>query len=85
MCHKRGRRGAEDDGSSLRAQKIEHAGYTRYILSRNPKRYNEFGDELEDSESDVEADADAEDENPYHGVRIEGNDPVYPGTQPELT
>ncbi|KAL2419720.1 hypothetical protein ABEF95_005922 [Exophiala dermatitidis] len=52
-------------------QKIEHAGYTRYILQRNPRRYNEYGDELDDSESDTEADADAEDENPYSGVRIE--------------
>ncbi|EXJ77420.1 hypothetical protein A1O3_09646 [Capronia epimyces CBS 606.96] len=52
-------------------QKIEHAGYTRYILERNPRRYNEYGDELDDSESDTEADADAEDENPYSGVRIE--------------
>ncbi|KIW91248.1 uncharacterized protein Z519_08144 [Cladophialophora bantiana CBS 173.52] len=52
-------------------QKIEHAGYTRYILQRNPRRYNEYGDELEDSESDAEADADAEDENAYAGIRLE--------------
>lgn len=58
--------------SSLCLQKIEHAGYTRYILERNPKRYNEYGDELEDTESDAEADADAEDENPYAGIRLEG-------------
>ncbi len=57
---------------SLGLQKIEHAGYTRYILVRNPKRYNEYGDELEDSESDTEADADAADENPYAGIRLEG-------------
>ncbi|KIW52392.1 hypothetical protein PV05_08032 [Exophiala xenobiotica] len=52
-------------------EKIEHAGYSRYILDRNPKRYNEYGDELEASESDTEADADAEDENPYAGIRLE--------------
>ncbi|OCT51998.1 hypothetical protein CLCR_08363 [Cladophialophora carrionii] len=52
-------------------QKIEHAGYTRYILQRNPIRINEEGDELEDDESDAEADADAEEENPYAGVRLE--------------
>ncbi|KAK5055111.1 hypothetical protein LTR84_012859 [Exophiala bonariae] len=52
-------------------QKIEHAGYTRYILDRNPRRYNEYGDELGDSESDTEADEDAQDENPYSGIRIE--------------
>lgn len=56
------------------SQRIEHAGYTRYILERNPRRYNEYGDELEDSESDAEADADAEEENPYSGVQIEGTE-----------
>lgn len=58
--------------SSHHAQKIDHAGYSRYILDRNPKRFNEYGDELEDSESDAEADADAEDENPYSGIKLEG-------------
>ncbi|RMZ84200.1 hypothetical protein DV738_g621, partial [Chaetothyriales sp. CBS 135597] len=48
-----------------------HAGYTRYILARNPKRHNEYGYELDDSESDAEAEADAADENAYSGVRIE--------------
>lgn len=60
---------------------MEHAGYTRYILERNPKRYNEYGDELDDSESDPEADADAEDENAYSGVRLEGTPPLTPWTQ----
>lgn len=54
------------------SQKIEHAGYTRYILARNPHRYNQFGDELDDSESDQEADGDAEEQNPYGGIRLEG-------------
>lgn len=54
------------------AQQIEHAGYTRYILERNPRRYNDFGDELEDEDSDAEADAEAEEENAYSGVRLEG-------------
>ncbi|KIX95365.1 uncharacterized protein Z520_08882 [Fonsecaea multimorphosa CBS 102226] len=58
-------------GQDGHKQKIEHAGYTRYILQRNPRRYNEFGDELEDSESDAEADADAEEENAYAGIRLE--------------
>ena len=53
-------------------QQIEHAGYTRYVLDKNPRRYNEYGDELEDSESDQEADADAQDENAYSGVHLEG-------------
>jgi RXT2-like, N-terminal len=54
------------------SQKVEYAGYTRYILDRNPRRYNEYGEELEDSETDEEADADAADENPYSGIRLEG-------------
>jgi RXT2-like, N-terminal len=57
-----------DSGS----QKVEHAGYARYILNRNPRRYNEYGEELEDSETDEEADADAADQNAYSGIRLEG-------------
>jgi hypothetical protein len=57
---------------TLDAQKIEHAGYTRFILERNPRRYNEYGEELDDSESDQEADEDAADENAYTGIRLEG-------------
>jgi RXT2-like, N-terminal len=53
-------------------QKIEHAGYTRYILERNPRRYNEYGEELDDSESDPEADEDAAEENTYARIRLEG-------------
>lgn len=56
----------------IQKQQVNHAGHQRYILGRNPKRYNEYGDELEDSESDAEADADAEEENAYGEVRIEG-------------
>ena len=58
--------------SNARYKKIEHAGYTRFILERNPRRYNEYGDELDDSESDQEADEDAADENAYTGIRLEG-------------
>lgn len=53
-------------------QKVNHAGFDRDILTRNPRRYNEYGDELEDSESDAEADADAEEENPYGEIKLEG-------------
>lgn len=59
-------------GADSVAQKIEHAGYTRYILERNPRRYNEYGEELEDSETDEEADADAADQNAYSGIHLEG-------------
>ena len=53
-------------------QKIEHAGYTRFILERNPPRYDEYGDELDDSDIDQELDAGAADENAYAGIKLEG-------------
>lgn len=53
-------------------KKIEHAGYERYIISRNPKRYDEDGDELDDDEVDEQADIDAASRNPYHEIRLEG-------------
>ncbi len=52
-------------------QKIEHAGYCRNILRRNPKRYDENGEELEDDEEDEEADARAAEENPYAEIQLE--------------
>lgn len=60
-------------GTLLRfPKKIEHAGYHRYIINQNPKRYDEYGDELEDDEEDGRADAEATEENPYNEVRLEG-------------
>ena len=53
-------------------QKVEHAGYTRFILQRNPPRYDEYGDELDDSDIDQEVDAGAADENAYAGIKLEG-------------
>lgn len=53
------------------SQKIEHAGYQRYILSRNPPRFDEDGDELEPDDVDEEADAAAAEDNPYSGIRLE--------------
>ena len=53
-------------------QNIEHAGYHRDILRRNPKRYDEDGDELSDDFTDEEADARAAEDNPYAEVRLEG-------------
>ncbi|KAI9655061.1 MAG: hypothetical protein M1829_000694 [Trizodia sp. TS-e1964] len=52
-------------------RRIEHAGYERNIISRNPLRYDEFGDELEDEDVDDQADAAAAEENPYSGIKIE--------------
>jgi hypothetical protein len=56
----------------MRAQEIEHAGYKRYILSRNPPRLDEDGDELDDDEIDEEADIAARAENVYGEIRLEG-------------
>jgi len=52
-------------------QKIEHAGYTRYILQRNPIRYDSEGEELDDDDEDSEADAAAAEENPFSGIALE--------------
>ena len=57
--------------SDILGQTIEHAGYSRQILRRNPKRYDEDGEELEDDDEDEEADARAAEENPYSEVQLE--------------
>lgn len=53
-------------------QKIEHAGYSRYILERKPARYNDYGDELSDYGSEEEVDTRAAELDPYEGIRLEG-------------
>ncbi|KAL2011794.1 hypothetical protein VTN00DRAFT_4512 [Thermoascus crustaceus] len=55
----------------LYKEKIEHAGYTRYILQRNPPRYDSEGDELEEDDVDSEADAAAAEENPFSEIALE--------------
>ncbi|EAW07924.1 RXT2 domain-containing protein [Aspergillus clavatus NRRL 1] len=52
-------------------QKIEHAGYTRYILQHNPVRYDSEGDELDEDDEDSEADAVAAEENPFSEIALE--------------
>ncbi|KAK2760921.1 hypothetical protein FQN54_002163 [Arachnomyces sp. PD_36] len=52
-------------------EKIEHAGYSRYILKRNPPRYDSDGDELDDDDADEAADAATAEENPFSGVVLE--------------
>ncbi|KAJ6004114.1 hypothetical protein N7522_005759 [Penicillium canescens] len=52
-------------------QKVDHAGYTRYILQSNPIRYDSEGDELEEDDEDSEADAAAAEENPFSGIALE--------------
>ncbi|KAF7163351.1 hypothetical protein CNMCM5623_008329 [Aspergillus felis] len=55
----------------LYKQKIEHVGYTRYILQRNPLRYDSEGDELDEDDEDSEADAAAAEENPFSEIALE--------------
>lgn len=55
----------------LYKQKIEHAGYTRYILQSNPVRYDSEGDELDEDDEDSEADAAVADENPFSEIALE--------------
>lgn len=56
----------------LKYQKIEHAGYTRYILHRNPPRYDSDGEEIDgDEEPDTEAEAEAVEDNPFAGIALE--------------
>jgi hypothetical protein len=52
-------------------QKIEHAGYTRYILQQNPVRYDSEGDELDEDDEDSEADAAVAEENPFSEIALE--------------
>ncbi|KAL4987550.1 RXT2-like protein [Aspergillus falconensis] len=56
---------------SFYKQKIEHAGYTRYILHHNPVRYDSEGDELDDDDEDSEADAAVAEENPFSEIALE--------------
>ena len=53
-------------------QKIEHAGYTRYILERKPVHYNDDGDELSNHNSDEDPDFHATEGDPYEGIKLEG-------------
>ncbi|KAF2632228.1 hypothetical protein BU25DRAFT_358985 [Macroventuria anomochaeta] len=53
-------------------KRIEHAGYRRYILQRNPPRYDPDGDVVEPSdEYEDEDDLEAVEENPYADIRLE--------------
>ncbi|KAL4954587.1 RXT2-like protein [Aspergillus filifer] len=55
----------------LYKQKVEHAGYTRYVLNHNPVRYDSEGDELDDDDEDSEADAAVAEENPFSEIALE--------------
>lgn len=53
-------------------KRIEHAGYHRSILRRNPPRYDPDGDIVEpDDEYDEQDDLESVEENPYGDVQLE--------------
>ncbi|KAH6615299.1 RXT2-like protein [Boeremia exigua] len=53
-------------------KRVEHGGYRRYILQRNPPRYDPDGDIVEPSdEYEDEDDLEAVEENPYADIRLE--------------
>ncbi|KAI4946102.1 hypothetical protein J4E91_007545 [Alternaria rosae] len=53
-------------------KRIEHAGYHRSILQRNPPRYDADGDVVEvDEEYEDEEDVEAVEENPYGNIQLE--------------
>ncbi|KAL9090898.1 MAG: hypothetical protein Q9165_005106 [Trypethelium subeluteriae] len=57
------------NGPQAYKRKVEHNGYTREIISRNPMRFDEDGDELEDEE--ISDNAEIDEEDPYSGIVIE--------------
>ncbi|CAN9148157.1 unnamed protein product [Alternaria alternata] len=53
-------------------KRIEHAGYYRSILQRNPPRYDPDGDIVEvDDEYEDEEDVEPVEENPYGNIQLE--------------
>ncbi|KAF2094765.1 hypothetical protein NA57DRAFT_45984 [Rhizodiscina lignyota] len=59
-------------GPSVYSRKINHAGYERNIIYRNPPRYDEDGDLiLEDDNDDVEAEISPAEDNIYGDIKIE--------------
>ncbi|KAI9758138.1 MAG: hypothetical protein M4579_003170 [Chaenotheca gracillima] len=59
------------NGPRVYKRKVEHAGHKRYIISRNPQRLDEDGDELDEDDADDQADAAAAEEDPYADISIE--------------
>ena len=54
-------------------QKINHAGYDRYIIQPNPLRYDKDGDLIDDEHDPDAADLSDSDDNPWNGTRLEGS------------
>lgn len=61
-----------------------HASFRRNIIRRNPKRYDEDGDELDTDDEDKQADAEAAQGNPYAEIKLESEDALPMATQPPL-
>lgn len=57
-------------GRSYR-KKIVHAGYQRYIIHKNPTRYDEDGDVVEDDGEDEDGQASPDEENPFGETKLE--------------
>jgi hypothetical protein len=60
-------------------KRIEHAGYQRYIISRNPTHYDEFGEELNPGEEGQAYDAygNPAKEDPFNTVQVEGRSYIH--------
>ncbi|KAF2833227.1 hypothetical protein CC86DRAFT_279026 [Ophiobolus disseminans] len=53
-------------------KRVDHAGYKRYILQRNPPRFDPDGDVVDpDDEYEDEDDLEAVQENPYANIQLE--------------
>lgn len=54
-------------------QRIDHAGYQRYILQRNPPRFDPDGEIVEPAdEYEDDDDLSTVEENPYADIQLEG-------------
>ena len=52
-------------------QKIDHAGYQRYIIHQNPPKIDEDGDLVEDDDEDGEGVGSPAEENPFQETKLE--------------
>ncbi|EDN04118.1 hypothetical protein I7I51_08748 [Histoplasma capsulatum] len=59
------------DGVAFYRKRINHAGYTRDIVERNPPKYDSEGDELDEEDAEEHADPEMADENPFGDIHLE--------------
>ncbi|PGH03874.1 hypothetical protein GX51_03862 [Blastomyces parvus] len=59
------------DGLEFYRKRINHAGYTRDILERNPPKYDSEGDELDEEDAEEHADPELAVENPFGEIHLE--------------